>query len=86
MIPDGKEIAVQDASYIGGYVLELKFNDQVRQKVDFYPFLAASRNLLIRRYLKSDEFLKFAITEGDLEWNDYDLCFPIADLYENKIF
>jgi hypothetical protein len=21
---------------------------------------------------------------GDLEWNDYDLCFPIADLYENK--
>ena len=21
----------------------------------------------------------------ELKWNDYDLCFPVADLYENRI-
>ncbi len=32
-----------------------------------------------------DEFKKFKLDAGDLEWNDYDLCFSIADLYENNI-
>ncbi len=53
--------------------------------IDFYPFLSASLNPLIRKYLDPEEFSRFEINEGDLEWNDYDLCFPIADLYENKI-
>lgn len=55
------------------------------QVVDFQPFLSQSLNPLIRKYLAPEEFAKFEIDEGDLEWNDYDLCFPIADLYGNRI-
>ena len=40
---------------------------------------------MIKKYLNPDEFKKFTIEYGDLTWNDYDLCFPIADLYEGKI-
>ncbi len=29
--------------------------------------------------------MKYNLDDGDLEWNDYDLCFPVADLYENNI-
>jgi hypothetical protein len=47
--------------------------------------LSESLNPLIRKYLDLNEFKKFELDNGDLQWNDYDLCFPIADLYENCI-
>jgi len=85
MILDKQIISVETVNHIGEFKLELEFNDKTCQVVDFYPFLSRSLNPLIRKYLSPEEFVKFEIYEGDLEWNDYDLCFPIADLYENKI-
>jgi len=85
MISDEQVISVEKVNQLSDFKLELEFNDKTRQVIDFYPFLSLSRNPLIRRYLSPEEFSKFEIDEGDLEWNDYDLCFPIADLYENKI-
>lgn len=85
MILEEQVITVEKANYIGDYKLELEFNDKTKQAIDFCPFLSSSLNPLIRKYLSPDEFSKFEIVEGDLEWNDYDLCFSIADLYENRI-
>jgi len=85
MISDEQVISVEKVNQLSDFKLELEFNDKTRQVVDFYPFLSRSLNPLIRKYLSPEEFSKFEIDEGDLEWNDYDLCFPIADLYENKI-
>ncbi len=85
MILDNQVISIEKANHIDNYKLELEFNDKTRQIVDFYPFLSGSLNPLIRKYLSPKEFEKYEIDEGDLEWNDYDLCFPIADLYENRI-
>jgi hypothetical protein len=85
MILEEQVITVERAKYIGDYKLELEFNDKTKQAIDFFPFLSSSLNPLIRKYLSPDEFSKFEIGEGDLEWNDYDLCFSIADLYENRI-
>jgi hypothetical protein len=85
VISDEQIILIEQAKQIGDYKLELLFNDDTRQQIDFLPFLESSLNPLIRKYLNAEEFRKFSIDDGDLEWNDYDLCFPIADLYENKI-
>jgi len=85
MTLDEQVIFVEKVNYTGGFKLELEFNDKTSQIIDFYPFLSGSRNPLIRKYLSPDEFVKFEIDDGDLEWNDYDLCFPVADLYENNI-
>ncbi|MCU7836200.1 MAG: DUF2442 domain-containing protein [gamma proteobacterium symbiont of Taylorina sp.] len=82
---DDQVITLKQVQHLEEYRLKLDFNDKTSQTIDFYPFLSESLNPLIRKYLNQKEFSKFEIDEGDLEWNDYDLCFPIADLYENNI-
>ena len=49
------------------------------------PFLRSSRNPLIRDYLEPSKFGNFRVEYGDLIWDDYGLCFPTNDLYENRI-
>ncbi len=85
MIKDEQIIYIEKVEYLDNYRLKLVFNDATIQFVDFYNFLSTSLNPLIRKYLNIQEFIKFNLNNGDLEWNDYDLCFPIADLYENNI-
>jgi hypothetical protein len=85
MISDEQVIWIEQVNFLGDYRLKLFFNDNTSQQIDFYPFLSSSRNPLIRKYLDIEEFRKYSLDEGDLQWNDYDLCFPIADLYENRI-
>ncbi len=85
MIAENQVIWIKKIEYIDEYKLKLLFNNAAEQIIDFYPFLSNSLNPLIRKYLNFNEFKKYELDEGDLEWNDYDLCFPIADLYENKI-
>ena len=85
MIAENQIITIKEVEYLGGYKLNLLFNDNTNQPIDFYPFLSESLNPLIRKYLDLNEFKKFELDNGDLQWNDYDLCFPIADLYENNL-
>ena len=75
-------ISIEQAEYVEEYILRLKFNDGKEAEVDFGPFLQQSLNPLIRKYLDKDMFKQFTVEHGDLFWNDYDLCFLIADLYE----
>ena len=69
----------------GSYCLRLQFNDGAVRDVDFKKFLEKSSNPLIRAYLNRELFDKFAIKEGDLIWGDYELCFPVGDLYDGNI-
>ncbi len=85
MIADNQIITIREAKYIEDYKISIIFNDNSSQLIDFYPFLSGSLNPHINKYLDIHKFKNFEIHEGDLEWNGYDLCFPIADLYENNI-
>ena len=78
-------IFVERAEHAGDFKLRLAFNDATQQVVDFGPFLRQSRNPLIQAYLDPTAFARFSVTDGDLIWDDYDLCFPIADLYEGHV-
>lgn len=78
-------INVADANYIGDYAIWLKFNDDSERLIDFKPFLAKSHHPSIRKYLNEDKFRQFEIVDGNINWNDYDLIFPVADLYDGKI-
>ena len=53
--------------------------------MDFGPFLRASAHPAVHRYLQPRRFKQFAVTDGLLQWNDFDLVFPIADLYSGVI-
>ena len=84
MINENQIIAIEKADYIDTYRIRLHFNDKTTQIIDFGNFILSSHNPHIAKYSDLEIFKKFSITDGDLEWNDYDLCFPIADLYENQ--
>ena len=77
-------LAVVKAEYLGGYKLNIVFNDGHQQQIDFESFICNAINPNINKYRDLALFKAYRITDGDLEWNDFDLCFPIADLYENK--
>lgn len=84
MITENQIILIENADYLNGYKIRLHFNDKTTQTIDFENFILSSHNPHIAKYSDLEIFKKFSITDGDLEWNDYDLCFPIADLYENQ--
>ena len=84
-LAEGAIVELIGAEHVSGYKLKLRFNDESERILDFKPFLKRSRNPMIRAYLSPEQFRRFRIEHGDLIWNDYDLCFPIADLYEGNI-
>lgn len=78
-------IFIEHAEHAGDFRLRLTFSDATQRVVDFAPFLRQSHNPLIQAYLDPAAFARFTVRDGDLVWDDYDLCFPIADLYEGRI-
>lgn len=84
-LAEDEVIDIEEVTYIDRYKLLLRFSNHVERVVDFEPFLTASTNPMIRKYLDLASFKEFTLEDGDLQWNDYDLCFPIADLYEGQL-
>lgn len=80
-----KPINITTAEQVGDYTLRLSFDDGAVQTVDFKPFLSHSRHPDIRAYLEPSRFAAYRIEYGELVWGDYDLCFPVADLYHNHL-
>ncbi|MDD3765507.1 MAG: DUF2442 domain-containing protein [Nevskiales bacterium] len=76
---------ITSAEYVGGYAIRLEFDDGKVQIVDFQPFLTRAQHPSIRAYLDSQAFKSFRLEYGELVWGDYDLCFPVMDLYNNQI-
>ena len=80
-----KVLEITNAERLSRFTLKLEFSDGTERLIDFEPFLKASRNPAIRGYLNPEKFSHFRLEYGDLVWDDYDLCFPIADLYQGQI-
>ncbi len=78
-------VSIISAKLVAPFQIELIFDDKHRQVVDFQPFLAHSQHPAIRAYLQPERFAGFDVSHGELKWGDFDLCFPMADLYENNI-
>lgn len=83
MIP--ATINIKSVEQVCDYALHLPFDDGTTQAVDFKPFLSFLRHPDIRGYLDPARFSAYRIEYGELVWGDYDLCFPIADLYQNQL-
>lgn len=83
--PDNPVLEVIQAIQLSDYMLEVKFSDGKINQVDFKEFLSRSLHPEICKYLDQDLFSTFEVKDGNVIWNDYDLIFPIADLYSGKI-
>ena len=82
---DEAVIEITKAEYVDGLRIHLWFNDHSERIIDFAPFLCGAHNPLFKKYRDVNEFKKFRIVHGNLDWNDFEMCFPIADLYEGTI-
>ena len=78
-------ISIISAVHTGEYKIKLTFSDGVEREIDFATFLNSAKNPMARKYLDKKLFRSFEIEYGDIIWNDYEMCFPIWDLYEGKI-
>lgn len=78
-------LKIDSAKYLSDYVIRIKFSNGMEKLVDFKPFLSKSIHPSIKKYLDEKKFSDFLLTDGNLNWNDYDLIFPIADLYNGRI-
>ena len=78
-------INIISAIQIGEYSIRLVFDDNTLQDVDFKSFLMHSHHPDICYYINPVNFSKFRVEYGELVWGDYELCFPIIDLYRNTI-
>lgn len=80
-----QEIKIISINHLEKYKLHIVYSDGKEQDVDFEPFLRHSQHSEIQKYLNLKKFKSFTLCDGELMWGDFDLIFPIMDLYKNKI-
>ena len=80
-------ISVKNADFLHDNILSITFTNGHVQEVDFSNFLnASSTPTYMREYKSEDNFKKFKIENGNVVWgDDWDLIFPIPQLYIGKI-
>jgi hypothetical protein len=78
-------ISIKKAEYVKEYEIRLLFSDGAEKVIDFQSFLNTAKNPMTRKYLDKKLFSAFYLVYGDIVWNDYELCFPVWNLYEGKI-
>ena len=79
------QLRIDSAKYLSDYVIRIKFSDGKERLVDFKPFLIKSIHPSIKKYLDENKFSNFSLIDGNLNWNDYDLIFPLCDLYNGQL-
>ena len=81
-----KQISIIKAKHKGGYKVKLYFNDKTSRIIDFENFLLKHSHPQYNQYKKISIFKQFKIELGNIVWGkDWDLVFPIFDLYKGKI-
>ena len=79
-------IVIVSAKVYGNLCVELIFSDGHKNVVDIGDFIRRHPHPQYNKYLNSDLFRTFKIVEGNIVWGeDWDLIFPIENLYSGKI-
>lgn len=78
-------LEIVDAKYISGYKIRILINNRKENVVDFEKFLTESNHPFITKYLNQKSFTSFRITDGNLNWDNYGMIFPLSDLYNGSI-
>lgn len=84
-VASDKILEINSAKYLSDYVIRVEFSDGIEKLIEFKPFLTKSLHPSILKYKDEKKFSNFSIQNGNLNWNDYDLIFPISELYKGEI-
>ena len=78
-------LSVKAAKHLTGHILEIEFSDGHFERVDFAPFIFSVGHPDYEPYKSVEGFLRFEIRDGNLNWDDYTMIFPVEDLYRNRL-
>ncbi|WP_166839066.1 DUF2442 domain-containing protein [Rheinheimera pleomorphica] len=78
-------LTVVNAQHITGHILDISFSDGHNAVVDFAPFIFCVGHPDYEPYKKLDNFLAYKLADGNLNWDDYTMIFPVEDLYHNRL-
>jgi len=79
-----KAVRIDAAEYLPTCKMKLRFDDGQESLVDLAPFLSQSRHPAVQVYHDLKRFCKYTLEDGFLHWNDFDLVFPMSDLYARE--
>ncbi len=80
-----KTIVVVDARYTEGFCLLVSFSDGTSREVDFGLFVKRCKLPDVVKYAKPNAFKRFRLVNGNVMWGDYEMIFPVEQLYQGKI-
>jgi len=80
-----QSILIDGANYAGDFLVKINFSDGSEKIVNFKPFLTKAYHPSIKKYSDEGLFSSFKIIDGNLNWNDNEMLFPVQDLYNGKI-
>ncbi|WP_352423850.1 DUF2442 domain-containing protein [Proteiniphilum sp.] len=78
-------VSISKAEYSGDYKIKFIFSDNTEKTIDFKQFIMDAKNPMTKKYQNEKLFSQFSIEYGDIQWNDFELSFPIWDLYQGAI-
>lgn len=78
-------IDIDKAEYVADYKIRLRFNDGTVRIVDFEPFLRTAQHPDLTKYRALKKFKSFQLNHGNIMWGDYEMIFPVVDLYRGTI-
>ena len=79
-------LLVSNAKHVADFKIEIEFSDHKKRVVDFESFLLTHSHPQFNKYREQKNFLRFKIENGNLVWGkDWDLIFPVSDLYSGKL-
>ncbi len=79
------ELLVKSVKHLKSHILEIEFTNGHSKTVDFAPFIFSSSHPDYDKYKSESDFLRFEVINGNLNWDDYTMIFPVEDLYINKL-
>jgi hypothetical protein len=77
---------VTSADYLSGYKLRITFSDGTSRIVDCAGFLNNAPHPSLKKYHSIARFKKFKVCNGNINWNNYEMIFPIENLYKGKVY
>ena len=76
---------VKNAKHIKSDIRKVECSDGESRVIDFAPFIFSAGHPDYERYKSETGFLNFKIEDGNLNWDDYTMIFPVEDLYTGKL-
>jgi hypothetical protein len=81
-----KPVSILKAEYVGDLSVKIVFSDNTTTIVDVGTFIKKHPHPQYNKYLEESNFKKFKIDLGNIVWGkNWDLIFPIEQLYKGKI-